>query len=137
MTTLRHLLFLAAVPSMMACGAAQGVISTQATVVRATQHDRFDFYQTMDEGCFERHPELMAYRECMLPARYVQRAADSYVSALRGAQEVLDAAGEDSFEAMLPGLVRAAAALVHALENAGVPVPAAVLQVSRLVGGAQ
>lgn len=116
------------------CGHGQKVLSTQASVVRAHQAERFDFYAAMDERCGDEYPDSReGYRVCMSPSRHVARASDSYRESLEAAQHVLDSSGEDAFEDMLPHLVRAARDLVEALSAAGLPIPESVAEIARLV----
>ncbi|MEQ9079120.1 MAG: hypothetical protein RLP09_35000 [Sandaracinaceae bacterium] len=120
--------------ALQACGGGQQALSAQATVHRAHREARTDYYDDLDAECGTQHETRDAYRECMRPARRIGQAADSYRHTLEAAQAVLDAAGRESFEAMVPDLVRVATELIDALVAGGVPVPALVRQVASLGG---
>lgn len=108
---------------LCSCGAGQQVLSVQATTIMETQPARFSFYETEHARCMDESEEFEQYEQCMVPARHVARAVDSYASSLGAAQAALNASGEDAFEDMMPCLIVAAGALVEALADANVPVP--------------
>ena len=120
---------------LQACGGAQQALSAQAVVHRAHRAARVDYYNDLDAECGAQHETRDAYRECMTDARRIAQAADSYRHSLESAQAVLDAAGRETFEAMLPDLRQAATDLINALVAAGVPVPALVREVANLRDG--
>lgn len=114
------------------CGAnpAQVALSTQAEIVKATQPVRFDAYGLLDERCGAEHSEREAYRACMMPARHVARAADSYRETLQGAQALLDL-GEGA--AAVPCVIEAAKAFLRAATAAQVPVPSDVHEFAAMI----
>lgn len=117
------------------CAGAQTAISGQATVHRAHQARRFDFFAALDTRCGAEHQELVPYRRCMLAARSIARSADSYRASLESAQHLLDVGDESGFLAWAPDLVDAAEDLIRALTEAGLAVPGTLADVAELLSG--
>ena len=111
-------------------GAAQTALSAQASIVVATQPARFDAYAILDERCGAEHETREAYRACMMPARHVARASDSYRETLEGAQAVLNA---DSGADPVPCVIEAAKRFLAAAQAAQVPVPADVYAFASMI----
>ncbi len=135
--TLALTLALAVAVTCAGCSSGQAFVSSQAQYIRGTQAARFGYYDAEHARCLEGSESFEAYGECMTPSRAAASAVDAYAAALESAQAVLTAAGEESFMAMLPCLVRAASDAARALEAARLPIPADVFKVAEMLPGGE
>jgi hypothetical protein len=111
------------------CATAQHAVSAQAEIVAAHQPERFAFYRAAAEGCYS-HPTFEEWSECMVLARGVAHAADSYRHTLETAQAAIRAGNGGS---AVPCVILAAVELTRALAAAQVPIPAEVRALADLV----
>ncbi len=118
------------------CGAsaAQIAASAHATVLVATRPERFAFYERAHARCLAASGAFEAYQECMVPARAVQAAADTFRDSLSAVQIMIDAGRQASAAGAIACAVLAAGALARALATAGVPVPEEIETAAAMIG---